>query len=400
MYSRRGLSRNNSVTDMTKTTAPPPSVLVVDDDAATRQLLVRILQGESYRVDQAANGKEALSLLRKNDYRVAFLDIRLPDMNGLDLLAALKKSGRKTEVIMETAYASLQSSIEALNQGALSYIIKPFQPAEVRMAAKRAMDKLALEAENARLLESLRKKNEELESACRELERLTCRLVESEKQAALTTLGGGIAHELNNPLTGILGMVTLLLGNEPPGSGRTERLIKIQEQVRRCARIIKDLLIFTREVSGPIVPVDVNEIMDKTLALMDYQFQMAKVAVTPRLAARLPRVRANPAQLGQVFLNLLLNALEGLTERKDSAIEITTGVSAGLVTVSVGDNGRGIPPEILPRIFQPFFTTKEASRGSGMGLAVCQGVVSGLGGRIEVRSEPGKGSVFTVLLPI
>ncbi|MCX6348594.1 MAG: response regulator, partial [Candidatus Aureabacteria bacterium] len=257
---------------MTKTTAPAPAVLVVDDDAATRQLLVRILQGESYRVDQAANGKEALSLLRKNDYRVAFLDIRLPDMNGLDLLAALKKSGLKTEVIMQTAYASLQSSIEALNQGALSYIIKPFQPAEVRMAAKRAMDKLALEAENARLLESLRKKNEELESACRELERLTCRLVDSEKQAALTTLGGGIAHELNNPLTSILGMVTLLLGNEPPGSERTARLIKIQEQVRRCARIIKDLLIFTREVSGKIAPVDVNEIMDKTLALMDYQF--------------------------------------------------------------------------------------------------------------------------------
>jgi signal transduction histidine kinase len=376
------------------------AVLVVDDDAPTRRLLVRILEGEGYRADQAGTGREALELFRKNEYQLAFLDIRLPDFNGLDLLAALKKSGRKTEVIMQTAYASLQSSIEALNQGALSYIIKPFQPAEVRLAARRALDKRALEDENARLLRDLTRKNEELEQTCRKLESMTCRLVASEKQAALTTLGGGIAHELNNPLTGILGMVTLLLENETPGSVRATRLIKIQEQVRRCARIIKDLLVFTREVSGVVAPLDVNEIIEKTLALMDYQFSLSGVTVTPRLAHRLPEVKANPGQLGQVFLNILLNALESLEGKKEATIEIATGRNEGMVTIAVADNGRGIPPENLSRLFEPFFTTKEAGRGSGMGLAVCQGIVSKFGGRIEAASEPGKGSVFTVLLPL
>ena len=379
---------------------PAAAVLVVDDDAAARRLLARILEGEGYRADQAGSGKEALALLRSNEYQLAFFDLRLPDLSGLDLLAALKKSGRKTEVIVETAYASLESSLEALHQGALGYIIKPFQPAEVRHAAGRALAKRSLEEENERLLRDLRDKNAELERTCRDLEGMACRLVASEKQAALTTLGGGIAHELNNPLTGIMGMVTLLLEGEPKGSARAARLAKIQEQVRRCARIIKDLLVFTREVSGRISSVDVNEVLEKTLDLMDFQFRRAGVTVTSRPAARLPPVRANPAQLNQILLNLLLNALEGLMGRPRGAIEIATARRDGMVALAVSDNGRGIPAEILPRIFEPFFTTKEAGQGAGMGLAVCQGIVSNLGGRIEVASEPGKGSVFTVLLPV
>ncbi len=379
---------------------PAAAVLVVDDDAAARRLLARILEGEGYRADQAGSGKEALALLRSNEYQLAFFDLRLPDLSGLDLLAALKKSGRKTEVIVETAYASLESSLEALHQGALGYIIKPFQPSEVRHAAARALAKRALEEENGRLLRDLRDKNSELERTCRDLEGMACRLVASEKQAALTTLGGGIAHELNNPLTGIMGMVTLLLEGEPKGSARAARLVKIQEQVRRCARIIKDLLVFTREVSGKISSVDVNEVLEKTLPLMDFQFRRAGVTVTARPAARLPPVRANPAQLNRILLNLLLNALEGIMGRPRGAIEIATARRDEMVTIAVSDNGRGIPAEILPRIFEPFFTTKEAGQGAGMGLAVCQGIVSNLGGRIEVASEPGKGSVFTVLLPV
>ena len=111
-------------------------------------------------------------------------------------------------------------------------------------------------------------------------------------------------------------------------------------------------------------------------------------------------MRANPAQLNRIMLNLLLNALEGLMGRPRGAIEIATARRDEMVTIAVSDNGRGIPAEILPRIFEPFFTTKEAGQGAGMGLAVCQGIVSNLGGRIEVASEPGKGSVFTVLLPV
>lgn len=373
-------------------------ILVVDDDVTSCQVLTDVLEQEGYRVDQAADGKQALDLLTKNSYQVAFLDIRLPDMSGLDILANIKQAGMRTEVIMHTAYASLETSIKALNKGALTYIIKPFYPQEVRLAVKRALNKQKLELENIRLIEHLKKRNSELEKAYRQLEDLSCRLVVSEKTAALTTLGGGIAHELNNPLTSILGMVRLLLDEETVESDRSRRLNKVQSEVKRCAGIVRDLLTFTRQVSGEWEGVDCNRLIARTMRLLDYQVKDAGVEFETRLGEDLPPVKAVSGQLGQAFLSLIVNALEAV-EEEGGKIEIETSRLGDKVVIEFKDNGRGIAGKIIGRIFEPFFTTKEPGEGPGLGLAVCEGIVKSFGGKIEAESKVGEGSKFRITLP-
>jgi len=373
-------------------------ILVVDDDADSCQLLVDVLEQEGYQVDRAGDGARALDLLAKNSYQVAFLDIRLPDMSGLDILARIKQEKMTTEAVMHTAYASIETSIKALNKGALTYIIKPFYPQEARLAVKRALDKQRLERENIRLIEDLKKRNSELEKAYRQLEELSCQLVVSEKTAALTTLAGGIAHELNNPLTSILGMLRLLLDEETEGSDRFQRLTEIQKEVKRCAEIVRDLLTFSRQVSGDWEGVDCNRLLDRTLRVLHYQIQNSGVEIETALKEDLPPVKVIPARLGQAFLSLIINALEAASGG-GGKIVIGTSFIDNKVTIEFRDNGRGISEEMIPRIFEPFFTTKETGKGPGLGLAVCDGIVKSFGGSIEVESKAGKGTTFRIALP-
>jgi len=374
-------------------------ILVLDDDRVTGRLLARILEQEGYRVDRAETGGRALELLRENKYQIAFLDIRLPDISGLDVLRNIKQGGARTEVIMQTAFASLENTIEALNRGALSYIIKPFRPQEVRMATRRALEKLRLEEENRSLLTSLKKQN-------RELEKIHKQLILTEKKAAMIETAGAVAHELRQPMTTIIAAIELLLGladllrtREEPGSELSRKLDQIREETMRCAGIVKDLLTFSRQTSGEREEVDVNLVLNKTIQILDPRIAAGKVEVVTSLEKGLDRVRANPGRMGQLFLNLLLNALEAVEETGHPRIEIGTSSAAGSLLIEFKDNGRGIPPDNISRIFEPFFTTGENPGMIGMGLAVCQGIVGVLGGKITVESGPGGGSTFRVSLP-
>lgn len=375
-------------------------ILVVDDAPTSCKLLARILETEGYEVDQALNGKQALQFLESSEYEIALLDIRLPDVSGLDLLSTIKETGRKTEVVIHTAYASLETSIEALNQGAYGYIIKPFRPQEVRLIVKRALQKQELERENQRLLEHLKKRNMELKSAYQELEDLTYRLITSEKKAAVTTLGAGIAHELNNPLTVILGLLGLVLEKEETGTERYDRLAKIRNEIKRCAQVVRDLLTFTREVAGKLEEVDCNQVLRRVLALIAYRLQKSGIDTRINLGRDLPSLKANPGQLGQVFLNMFLNALAAVEEKDDAIIEVETKAVADSVVITFKDNGCGISRENITRVFEPFFSTKETGQGAGLGLAVSEGIVGSLGGKISVESKEGQGSVFQVVLPV
>ena len=377
----------------------PVNILVLEDDLTTGQLLSRILEEEGYRVTRTASGREALKLLDGGVYQIAFLDLNLPDIGGMEVLKTIKQQGLRTEVVIQTAFASLENTVTALNHGALSYIIKPFRPQEVRMAARRALEKIRLEEENRELLESLKKKNRELEAAYLNLKNMTYRLISSEKQAALQVLGGGIAHELNNPLTSILGLADLLREQENPEGQRYRKLNQIREETKRCAGIVKDLLTFSRQISGKEEEVDVNLVFTKTAQILQFRTKPEKVEIVTDLAENLPRVKANPGQIGQLFLNLFLNALEAVGAERAPRIEIKSSAAEGAVLIEFMDNGRGISEDILPRIFEPFFTTGEQPGMIGMGLAVCQGIAENLGGEITVESRPGGGSTFRVLLP-
>ena len=227
------------------------------------------------------------------------------------------------------------------------------------------------------------------------------KLVQTEKMAALGQLVSGIAHELNNPLTSIMGYAQLLLGRaaaETPG-GEAKLIF---EEAERARRIVKNLLFFARKAEPERTRVDINEIVERTVALRGYELKIENIAVAMDMALGLPPTLADPVQLQQVVLNLLVNAEQAILEsRGQGRIEIRTRkISPARLAMEVTDDGPGIPPEIVSRIFDPFFTTKAPGVGTGLGLSIVYGIVEQHGGEVAFENLRGGGAKFTVALPL
>ncbi len=226
------------------------------------------------------------------------------------------------------------------------------------------------------------------------------KLMQTDKMAGLGQLVSGIAHELNNPLTGIMGYSQLLLGRRlTPPQEADARLI--YQEAERAARIVKNLLLFARDARPERDRVQLNEIVEKTLALRNYEFKVENISLSMDLDASLPPIVANPAQLQQVFLNLVVNAEQAIRHGAgEGSIHVRTWQpSRGRVCLEIADTGPGIPADVLPRIFDPFFTTKPAGLGTGLGLSIAFGILKAHGGELFVDSMPGHGAAFRVELP-
>ena len=214
-------------------------------------------------------------------------------------------------------------------------------------------------------------------------------------------LGAGVAHELNNPLTGILGYSQLLLDSAPGAAADREVLAMIEAAARRCRDITHNLLRFSEQRAEPsLQDLDASRVVRDALDLAGGQLAHAGVALEVDLPDPGPRVRADPGQLAQVVFNLLANARTACEGRTGAGVKVSVGGAGGEVTVRVEDQGKGIRPEHLPRIFEPFFTTKERWGDVGLGLSVSWRIVAEHGGRIDVESRVGEGSAFTVRLPV
>ncbi|MCL6638914.1 MAG: GAF domain-containing protein [Firmicutes bacterium] len=235
--------------------------------------------------------------------------------------------------------------------------------------------------------------------------KMEAQLVQSAKLAAIGEMAAGVAHELNNPMTVIIGTAQLLLRDAEAGQLDAESLKDIVNCGLRCKKIIQNLLTFSRQDQYPFSPTDLNAEIENVLSLIQYQVNKNKINIVLNLHPSLPSVTANGHQLQQVLINFLLNArdaLEGV--ERDKVIEVASSVREDggkkWVVVSVRDNGTGIAPENLPKIFNPFYTSKEAARGTGLGLSVSLGIAEAHGGTIEVESTAGAGSVFSLVLPV
>jgi len=230
--------------------------------------------------------------------------------------------------------------------------------------------------------------------------KLEQQIIQSERLAAMGQMIGGFAHELNNPLTTIVGVSDLLREGENSES-RIKQLNMLHQQASRATEIVQNLMYFSRPPAPGKTPVNLSELVTRTLHLHAYSLRKSNITVDFLPEESLPQVTGDPHQLMQVFLNLMLNAEQAIREARDKGtLRIRLRKTDGDIQVVFEDDGPGIAPEILPNIFDPFYTTRRPGRGTGLGLSICKAVLKEHLGNIEATSAPGGGAVFTVSLPI
>jgi two-component system NtrC family sensor kinase len=236
----------------------------------------------------------------------------------------------------------------------------------------------------------------------KELQAAQVRLLQAEKMASLGSLAAGVAHEINNPMGGILIYASLLLEEfEASNDPRAEDLKKIVDEATRCKDIVKSLLEFGRQTESRFEPVDINKAILDGLFFLENQVLFHDITIVKQLDSSLPFIEGDANQLKQVFMNMMVNAAEAISE-KAGTVTITTGSGDGetSIFISFQDTGMGISPEIQTKIFDPFFTTKGVGKGTGLGLSTSYGIIQSHHGNIEVESEEGKGTTFTIILPV
>jgi two-component system NtrC family sensor kinase len=240
-----------------------------------------------------------------------------------------------------------------------------------------------------------------MQSAIRERRRMNQeKLIRSDRLAMIGQLAAGVAHEINNPLGSILLFTRLVMQQCAADGKMRDNLERIEKETKRCHSIVQSLLDFARQREPNIEPVDVNQLLDATINFFERQQFFQNIEIVRNYGTGFPPIEADYLQLQQVFMNIMINAVDAMDAKGLLMLDTTWNSSQGRVEISIADTGCGIPPENVERIFDPFFTTKDVGRGTGLGLSVSYGIIQAHRGEISVSSTPGRGSRFTICLPV
>ena len=243
------------------------------------------------------------------------------------------------------------------------------------------------------MVSSVKERDEKLRQRAQE------EIMKSERLAMVGQLAAGVAHEINNPLGGILLFSRLLLQKAPSEGLFKENLERIEKDAKRCQKIVQGLLDFARDREPKMEPLELNDVIEKVVNLFENQALFHNIEIIKNYQSDLPVIFADSAQLQQVFVNILLNAADAMGEKGVLTINTRSSRINDYVEASFSDTGNGIPPDQLDRVFEPFFTTKETGQGTGLGLSISYGIIQSHGGTIKVSSQVGRGSTFAVVLP-
>uniref|UniRef100_A0A7C6EGK4 histidine kinase n=1 Tax=candidate division WOR-3 bacterium TaxID=2052148 RepID=A0A7C6EGK4_UNCW3 len=243
------------------------------------------------------------------------------------------------------------------------------------------------------MIDSIKRRDEELKKYAQQT------IAEAERLAIIGQLAAGVAHEINNPLTGILLYCDLMLKNLPDDHPYKKNLLRINNEAQRCKTIVKGLLDFARQKKPEVKKASVNELIESTLNLLKTQAIFLNITIKLGLND-LPQINIDPSQIQQVLINIIMNGVEAMEGKGELKIESKLSEDKKYVCILISDTGPGIKPEYHKKIFEPFFTTKEATHGVGLGLSISKRIIEDHNGAIEVNSEPGKGTTFIIKLPI
>jgi two-component system, sensor histidine kinase and response regulator len=396
------------------------TLLIVDDEEGPRQAL-RIVFKDDYSLLLAADGGRAVELANQHRVDAAVLDIRMCGMSGIELLERLKSIDPAIEVIMLTAYETIETARQALRLGACDYLNKPFDIASVRSSVRHAMERRSIADEmrdNATKLSQLKEDISKLHT-------------QQELLRARGEIYASIMHDINNPMTSILNLIDLI-NYQIADATRLEgqELVKVKEdlsnitkQVNNCVEISRRYLKYHRDRSKDNPSVALNQVLADLHQLLRFHPSARSQRISLSPLARDTLVKINSTELIHILLNLSINACQcsktphsvriggkvmeqpvntsGWRDTQEDRYLNTTGFAnhAPLVALSVADDGPGISPELLSKVFDPFFSTKPADVGTGLGLSIVQRLVTEAKGAIHLHTRPDEGTEFTVYLP-
>jgi signal transduction histidine kinase len=378
-------------------------VLIVDDEEDLRYVYTRQLRGDGYLLDTAVDGEEAIEKIRTNEYAVILTDMRMPRKDGLAVIAAAREHLPDAEIIVLTGHGSLENALQAFKSGNIfEYLLKPLDDIGVlNTVVARAMERRNLRKHNRELFEQLQRAYEELRQKSE-------MLIQNEKMSAIGVLAAGVAHELNNPLTAVVGFAQMiaekLKASRPANWNDTEyeraqqALENLVQGAHRARDIVGSLLRFARATKPDARSlIDINQTLRDAFVFTEHLLLRHGIMLEKRLAPELPPVWGNSARLQHVFTNLIINAQQATPSGGTVRVLTERAEEPKGVWVHIEDTGEGIPPDALEQIFEPFYTRKE--HGTGLGLSIAKQIIEEHGGEIRVASELGKGARFSVFLP-
>lgn len=380
------------------------AVLFVDDEEKILSALKRALRAEPYECFFALGGREALDVLNQHHVHVLVTDMYMPGMSGEELLNHLKIHFPQIIRLILSGKSDSGSLLKAINTGQIyRFIVKPWDEGELKIIVRQALEFALIQEEKRRLSDQLEAQNRLLEE---KVEQRSQQLLKIQGQADIGKYASQIVHKLKNPLHTVFGALDLaeLMLTQDKDIDKT-KLTDIIVNARKSAddlhKIVSGILMHSKtDHRMQLMPVDLNGIIEKEVAFFDIDpLFRKKIEKKLVLEPDLPPILGDPVQLKQIIDNLLANASSAMVDTEKKQLTVKTAYYQDCVFMKIEDTGKGIAPEDLPRIFDPDFSTNSSDRGTGLGLASVQAMVTAYKGRIDVRSEKGKGTVFTVQLP-
>lgn len=350
-------------------------VLVTDDDRFIRKLCQFVLEKQGLVVQLVETGQATLQALSNTSYDLILLDIDLPDTDGLTILEQVTVQYPQISPIMMTGYATLEAAVRAQELGAEGFLLKPFDDVKLVQIVRRVLERRQLREDYTQLQTTM----------------------QTEKLAALGRLTASLAHEINNPLQALRSGLRLLGRSQLDEAKRQHYVATLAQEVERLITLTRQTLDFARPGRAGLEPTDLNQLLQNTLALVSKQLQQKQIDTHVTLAADLPPVKVVPDHIKQVLINLVLNAIDAMSN--GGLLHLTTAYlpDKHQFVITVQDSGGGMTADIVSQIFEPFFSTKDI--GTGLGLSISYAIVEAHGGHIEVQSTPGVGSLFSICLP-
>jgi signal transduction histidine kinase len=420
-------------------------ILIVEDDFISRNLLRKMLTEMGHEVVETENGSQAWEHLKESPVKIVISDWMMPEMDGLELCHKIRNHSFHgyVYIIILTAKDRKADLVDVFRAGADDYIPKPFDPEELQARVMTGVRVVDLEERHIEVSSQIEAKNKKLESTLKALEETQTQMLQSEKMASIGQLAAGVAHEINNP-TGFVssnlktltdyqeeiaeliekyqGLMSQLASQEQQGSlsepirttaeeiKRFEQDIDVnflmeditdligdcREGIDRIKKIVIDLKDFAHPGEDKVQVTDINNGIESTLNVVNNEIKYK--ATVHKDFGDIPTVKGIPQQLNQVFMNILVNAAQAIDKKGDIYIG-TRSVAQG-VEVSIRDNGSGISQDNITKIFDPFFTTKDVGKGTGLGMNIVYNIIQKHNGNIHVDSELGKGTTFTITLPV